>query len=230
MIEVISEGSYNGYGPSSGHNDAKEALAEYMSHNGVKFEASDVLMYSGCSSALENCITVLSCAEEGHNILIPRPGFAIYRTLAESIGVKIKYYNLLVSCVFCVWKNFAVIWIFFFFQPHKKFQIDLFDLEAQIDPKTAAIVVNNPSNPCGSVYTAQHLRDTLAIASKHKIPVIADEIYERLVFPGREFVSMAALDTDVPLLICGGLSKRFLIPGLWFTLMKIYRGFFLYSV
>lgn len=86
-------------------------------------------------------------------------------------------------------------------------------MESQIDSSTAAIIINNPSNPCGSVYTEQHLRDVLEVASRYKIPVIADEIYERLVFPGRKFISMAALDTDVPLLICGGLSKRFLIPG-----------------
>jgi tyrosine aminotransferase len=50
-----------------------------------------------------------------------------------------------------------------------------------IDDKTVAIVVNNPSNPCGSVYTKEHLVDILAIADKYKIPIIADEIYADMV-------------------------------------------------
>lgn len=192
MIEIISDGSFNGYAPSTGHNEARKAVADYVSDNGVKYDLTDVLLFSGCSSAIENCITVLADGSEGHNILIPRPGFAIYRTLAEGIGVKCKYYDLL---------------------PDKNFNVDIEHMESQIDSSTAAIIINNPSNPCGSVYTEQHLRDVLEVASRYKIPVIADEIYERLVFPGRKFISMAALDTDVPLLICGGLSKRFLIPG-----------------
>lgn len=101
----------------------------------------------------------------------------------------------------------------FKFQPHKKWIVDLHSLESQIDENTAAIVINNPSNPCGSVYPAEHLRQILNIASKYRLPIIADEIYERLVFPGKEFISLASLHSDVPLLICGGLAKRFLLPG-----------------
>lgn len=59
--------------------------------------------------------------------------------------------------------------------------MDLADLEAQIDSKTAAIVVNNPSNPCGSVYSAEHLQKILDIAAKYTIPIIADEIYDFFV-------------------------------------------------
>lgn len=86
-------------------------------------------------------------------------------------------------------------------------------LESQIDLNTAAIVINNPSNPCGSVFSADHLRNILEIAYRRRIPVIADEIYEQLVFPGEKFVSVASLESHVPILICGGLAKRFLVPG-----------------
>lgn len=59
--------------------------------------------------------------------------------------------------------------------------MDLEHLESLIDKNTAAIVVNNPSNPCGSVYSEQHLRDILAIAERNCVPVIADEIYDFFV-------------------------------------------------
>lgn len=123
---------------------------------------------------------------------MPRPGFPIYRTLAETIGVNVKTYNLL---------------------PEKNWEADLLDLESKIDSNTAAIIINNPSNPCGSVYDEEHLRNILEIAYRYQIPVIADEIYERLVFPDKHFVSTASIESGVPILICGGLAKRFLIPG-----------------
>lgn len=81
-------------------------------------------------------------------------------------------------------------------------------LESQIDEDTVAIVINNPSNPCGSVFSKKHLQEILEIASRHCLPIIADEIYEHLVFPGEEFHPIASLSKDVPILSCSGLTKR----------------------
>ena len=55
------------------------------------------------------------------------------------------------------------------------------DLERQIDDNTAAVFLNNPSNPCGSVYSRQHLLDILAVAERHRLPIISDEIYDGMV-------------------------------------------------
>ena len=66
-------------------------------------------------------------------------------------------------------------------QPERSWEVDLEDLERQIDEDTAAIIVNNPSNPCGSVYSRQHLLDILAVAEKKKVPIIADEVYAGMV-------------------------------------------------
>ena len=62
------------------------------------------------------------------------------------------------------------------FQPERDWEIDLDHMESLLDDDTAAIVVNNPSNPCGSVFSQQHIRDILAVASTHKVPIIADEM------------------------------------------------------
>jgi len=86
-------------------------------------------------------------------------------------------------------------------------------MEELIDENTAAIVVNSPSNPCGSVFSVQHLKDILAIAERYKVPIIADEIYEHFVFPGETYVPIASLTSTVPVLSCSGLTKRFLVPG-----------------
>lgn len=86
-------------------------------------------------------------------------------------------------------------------------------MEQLIDDKTKAILVNNPSNPCGSVYSKEHLAAILAIAEKHRVPVIADEIYANIVFSGVQFVPMASLTDTVPILSVGGLAKQYMVPG-----------------
>ncbi|XP_071875144.1 tyrosine aminotransferase isoform X1 [Bombus fervidus] len=181
---------YNGYAPSTGYQSAREAVAEYSSSEFVKVDAKDVILCSGCSCALDLCITAL--ARRGQNILIPRPGFSIYRTLAEGLGINVKSYEL---------------------RPELGWEIDLDNLESQIDEFTAAIIINNPSNPCGSVFSKDHTLDILDVAARYYIPIIADEIYEHMVFPGRTFHSLASLSKEVPILSCSGLTKRFLVPG-----------------
>lgn len=93
-------------------------------------------------------------------------------------------------------------------QPERGWEADLAQLEAAIDSHTAAIIVNNPSNPCGSVYTRAHLAAIVEIAERARVPIIADEIYEHFVFPDREFYPLAAVSRNVPILSCSGLTKR----------------------
>ncbi|XP_050709914.1 tyrosine aminotransferase-like [Eriocheir sinensis] len=191
VVEATRKGSCNGYVSSTGMEDARSAVAKYCRVEGkVELSPKDVILCSGCSCALDLCITAL-CGP-GQTLLVPRPGFPIYRTLAEGLGVVVKDYNLL---------------------PERNWEVDLEMLEACIDEQTAAIVVNNPSNPCGSVYTRAHLLGILEVAARNKVPIIADEIYDHFVFEGQEYHAIASLTDEVPVLSCGGLTKRFLVPG-----------------
>ncbi|CAL8102320.1 unnamed protein product [Orchesella dallaii] len=187
---AITSMKFNGYAPTVGYGEARAAVAEYYSTPSSPVSPNDVILCSGCSHALDLCISAV--ASRGQNILMPRPGFSIYRTLANGYGISTKHYNLL---------------------PEKSWEVDLDHLESLIDKNTAAIVVNNPSNPCGSVYSEQHLRDILAIAERNCVPIIADEIYDFFVFKGEVFHPLATLSTNVPILSCSGLTKRFLVPG-----------------
>ncbi|CAG2176008.1 unnamed protein product [Oppiella nova] len=189
---IASTQSYknNGYFAAAGSEEARQAVALYSSVDGAPVEAKDVILTSGCSHALDLCMTVLT--NPGSNILVPRPGFSLYETLSALIDVQIRHYELL---------------------PHKNWEIDLNDLDSKIDGNTAAIIYNNPSNPCGSVFSRQHIIDFLAVAQKHFVPIIADEIYEDLVFPGNHFYPIASLTSEIPVLSCGGTTKKFLIPG-----------------
>ncbi|XP_045767178.1 tyrosine aminotransferase [Maniola jurtina] len=187
--ESIELHKSRGYAPSKGHYEARVAVAKYSAHQG-DVSPEDVILTSGCSHAIEMVITAI--AERGQNILVPRPGFSIYQTLSEGFGIKTKYYNLL---------------------PNAHWKIDLYDLESQIDDDTVAIVINNPSNPCGSVYDKEHLYEILDIASRNRVPIIADEIYEHFVFSDHKFTPISSISKDVPVLTCSGLTKRFLVPG-----------------
>lgn len=190
MKEALDSGKYNGYAPSIGYLSSREEVASYYNCPEAPLEAKDVILTSGCSQAIELCIAVL--ANPGQNILVPRPGFSLYKTLAESMGIEVKLYNLL---------------------PEKSWKIDLKQLESLIDEKTACVIVNNPSNPCGSVFSKSHLQKILAVAARQYVPILADEIYGDMVFSDSKFEPLATLSTNVPILSCGGLAKRWLVPG-----------------
>ena len=205
MKQVIDEGNFNGYGPSVGFIESRQAVADYSQHQAYysEIKAADVILCSGtifnyfesspninktflgCSCSLDMCIAVI--AGNGQNILIPKPGFSIYGTLAEGFGIETRSYTLI---------------------PEKSWEIDLDNLESLIDENTAAVIVTNPSNPCGSVFTKEHILDIIAICERHHVPIIADEIYEHFVFPGHQYYSVSSLSKNVPVLSCGGLTKR----------------------
>lgn len=188
--DALRSGKNNGYKPAVGDVEARKAIAKHMSTPTSSLTEKDVIITSACSGAIELCIGTL--ANPGDNILCPKPGFSLYKTIGCSNGLDVRYYNLL---------------------PESEWQVDLEHLESLIDDKTKCILVNNPSNPCGSVYSEQHLKDILAVAEKYKLPILADEIYAYSVFKGETFHPMASLTSTVPVLACGAISKRWLVPG-----------------
>ena len=89
-----------------------------------------------------------------------------------------------------------------------------------IDERTKAILINNPSNPCGSNFSQEHLVAIANLARLNNLPIIADEIYGGCVFNGT-FTPMFTLSGDVPIISLGGLAKEFIVPGWrmgWITL------------
>lgn len=155
VLHSLESGKFNGYAHTQGHEAARQAVAKYSAHQRPDDEihSDEVVLCSGCSSALEYCI--LALADRGQNVLIPRPGFCLYHTLAEGLDIEVRYYDLL---------------------PDQQWRADLVQLESLIDENTAALLINNPSNPCGSVFDEKHLRQLIAICERHYLPIIADEV------------------------------------------------------
>lgn len=187
---AVDSVKYHGYSNSVGLHESRVAVAKYFEHPQAPLTADDVILTNGCSHALEIVIDLL--ANPGDNIVIPRPGFPLYRVICGNRGIRCKDYNLL---------------------PDEGWRVDLDHLESQIDENTKAIVTNNPSNPCGGVFSKEHIEQIVAIAEKYKLPIVADEVYERVVFGGQTHVPFATVAGGVPVFSVGAVSKRFLAPG-----------------
>jgi len=187
---AVNAGGFHGYQPSQGLPACRRALAEFFSVAGRKpLTVNDVFMTLGCSEALSHCIAAL--AVKGSNILLPRPAFSLYEVLCAYHGMECRYYDLL---------------------PDKGWEADLDSLAAIADDNTCAVLINNPSNPCGAVWSRDHLTKVMAACADLKLPVIADEVYSGMTF-GEPYVACAAIASNVPVLSVCALSKRWLAPG-----------------
>jgi len=200
LANIVSSGNSNGYPASFGTLQARESVADLlnrqMNQNGSKndtfqFTESDVYLTAGTSGALELALSAV--ANHGDNILVPQPGFPLVQTVAGYLGVDCHRYHLVAD---------------------KSWEIDLDSIRSAVNERTVALVLNNPSNPCGSVWSRKHVEDVMSLAAELKLLVIADEIYAEMAFNGLEFTSASAVTgCDAPVLVLGGISKRFVVPG-----------------
>jgi len=194
MVESVNHGGYNGYAHACGYKEARSAIAakysqKFENQDGA-FTDEDVILASGCSGALDMCLDVL--ANEGDNILIPTPGFSLYKTLCDHKGIETYFYPLIAE---------------------NDWEADLSAMKELINERTRAILINNPSNPCGSVFTRRHIMDILKVAEEYCLPIIADEIYADMTFEKGTFVPVYQLTNTVPVLTVGGIAKQYLVPG-----------------
>nr|APR64143.1 hypothetical protein [Populus tomentosa] len=191
VVEAVRSAKYNHYAPTVGLLPARRSVADHLNRDlPYKLSSDDVFLTLGCTQAIEITITVL--ARPGANILLPRPGFPYYEARAAHSHLEARHFDLI---------------------PEKGWEVDLDAVEALADENTVAMVVINPGNPCGSVYSYQHLQKIAETARKLGIMVIADEVYGHLTFGNSPFVPMGVFGSIVPVLTLGSISKRWIVPG-----------------
>ncbi|XP_048127033.1 probable aminotransferase TAT2 [Rhodamnia argentea] len=191
IVDAVRSAKFNCYGPTVGILPARRAVADYLSRDlPYKLSPDDVHLTLGCKQAIEAALTVLACP--GANILLPRPGFPCYDALAAYSHLETRYFDLL---------------------PDKGWEVDLKGVEDLADESTVAMVVINPGNPCGSVFSYQHLKKVAETARKLGIMVIADEVYGHLAFGDTPFVPMGVFGSIAPVLTLGSISKSWIVPG-----------------
>lgn len=191
IADAVRSAKFNGYSPTVGILPARRAIAEYLSKDlPYKLSPDDVYLTIGCTQAIEVMLTVL--ARPNANILLPRPGFPFYEARAAFSHLEVRHYDLL---------------------PEKGWEVDLDAVEALADENTVAMAIINPGNPCGNVFTYQHLKKVAETARKLGILVIADEVYDHLTFGSNPFVPMGVFGSIAPVITVGSISKRWIVPG-----------------
>lgn len=189
-IQKAIEGGLNYYSPSEGLKELREAIAEKeRTVNGARVDASNVIVTSGISEAI--LFLMGAIVNPGDEVLMPGPCYPPYLTYAKFFdGTAVTYRTI----------------------EDRGWAPDLTDLERKITERTKLIVIINPSNPTGSVYSKAEIIKILELAAKHDIPVAADEIYDRITYDA-SFTSVASLAKDVPLIGLNGFSKAYLMTG-----------------
>ncbi|XVE92738.1 hypothetical protein REPUB_Repub01dG0125400 [Reevesia pubescens] len=191
IIHSLKSAKYNCYAPTVGILPARRAIADYLNRDiPYKLSPDDVYLTIGCTQAIEVALAVL--ARPGANILLPRPGYPYYEACAAYNGLEFRHFDLL---------------------PEKDWSVDLNAVEALADENTVAMVIINPGNPCGNVFSYEHLKKVAETARKLGILVIGDEAYDNLAFGSTQYVPMRAFGSTVPVLTLGSISKRWIVPG-----------------
>ena len=190
-IESIEKGQTM-YTSNSGMPELRKELARYLrgEYNVDYDPTSEILITVGCSEALD--LTMRAIVDPGDEVIIPDPCFVAYGscvTLAGEKPVHIPTYE----------KN--------------NFEITAKDIEDRLTDKTRAILIGYPSNPTGAVMSRKKLADIAALALKHNLTVISDEIYSKLIYDA-EFTCFASLpEMKEHTVFLGGFSKAFAMTG-----------------
>ena len=189
LKKAVDAGS-NYYAASEGVKDLREAVAEKEnSVNGAHVDPRNVMITQGISEAISFLMGAI--VNPGDEVLLPGPSYSPYMTYVKFFDGKPVTYRTIED---------------------RGWTPDLSDLESKVTSRTRLIVIINPNNPTGSVYSRNELSRILEIAASHHIPVAADEIYDRIVYDGG-FTSVASIAKEIPLFGLNGFSKTYMMTG-----------------
>ncbi|PPE75872.1 aminotransferase [Solimonas fluminis] len=180
-----------GYSESKGIFAARKAVMHYTQVQGIQgVTLEDVYLGNGASELIAMATNAL--LDNGDELLLPAPDYPLWTAVASLSGGKPVHY-------LC---NEANGWI-----------PDLDDIRAKITPRTKGIVVINPNNPTGVVYPDDVLREIVAIAREHGLVILADEVYDKVLYDGVRHTALGSLSTDVLTLTFNSLSKSYRACG-----------------
>ena len=194
IVEAVTSAlrdKFTGYANSAGLPEARAAVAAYATALGAPTEPEHVLMTSGASEAADLVLTAL--LNEGDEVLLPAPGYPIYAAILQKLGAVARYYTL---------------------DRARNWQPSIKQISSSITSRTRALVLINPNNPTGSIIPDETTKQLLELAARHRLLVIADEVYRELCFAkAPTSASVIVQDIDLPLITLESLSKTHLVPG-----------------
>ena len=181
---------YNGYAPSEGYPELRQAIIDReKKRNNVDYRLDDVCVTTGVTEGLQ--ILLNASLDPNDELLIPGPTYPQYTLITRvNDALPIPY-----RCI-----------------EEEGWQPDVDQIRKKISNRAKGIVLINPNNPTGALYSKKIIKEILDIAGEYQVPVISDEIYDDLTFDGKQCAT-ASLAKDVPVITFNGFSKVYLMPG-----------------
>lgn len=179
------------YSNSSGNLSYRKKLAKYYQEIGIDVSYEDILITNGGSEALT--FAFMTTLNEGDEIIVPEPFYTNYNSFAFQTGVKIVPITASIS------NDFAL-------PPIEKF-------EKVITARTKAIIICNPNNPTGYLYSKEEMLKLKKIVKKHDLFVYSDEVYREFCYDGNEHFSAMQLGLDKNVILIDSVSKRYSMCG-----------------
>lgn len=194
--EIIHDMMYNlrdseGYSDSKGLFSARKAIMQYCQLKGIhSVGINDIYMGNGVSELI--VMAMQGLLDDGDEILVPAPDYPLWTAAVTLAGGNAVHY-------ICDEQN--------------EWNPDIDDIKRKITHRTKGIVIINPNNPTGALYSKEILKEIAEVARQNGLIIFSDEIYDRLVMDGLEHTSIAALAPDVPCITFNGLSKSHRVAG-----------------
>ncbi len=171
--------------------EAREAIVRYQTSKGIDgLHIDDVFIGNGVSEVVN--FALMPLLNPGDEVLLPTPNYSLWSNTVLLAGAKPVFYRC---------------------DEKADWNPDISDLRSKVTSKTRAIVIINPNNPTGALYSTDILNDMIQVAREHNLIIFSDEIYDRLVLDGLSHVSTASLAPDLTVVTMNGLSKSHSLCG-----------------
>ena len=176
-----------GYSDSKGIFAARKAVMHYTQQQGIEgVTLDDIYLGNGASELIQMATNAL--LNDGDELLVPSPDYPLWTAVTSLAGGKPVHY----VC-----------------REDDDWRPDLADMRAKITPRTRGIVVINPNNPTGALYSDETLKSIVQLAREHGLVLLVDEVYDKVLYDGVTHTAMASLSTDVLTLTFNSLSKAY---------------------
>jgi alanine-synthesizing transaminase len=193
ILQAVSRNlaTAQGYSESRGLYSARTAVEQYYQLQGVDgVGVDDIYLGNGVSELIS--MTLQALLNDGDEVLIPAPDYPLWTAVTSLCGGKAVHYRC---------------------DEQAEWLPDLGDLTAKVSDRTKALVVINPNNPTGAVYPPEVLESLAEFARQHELVILADEIYDKILYDGATHTVLASLAPDVFCLTFSGLSKSYRVAG-----------------
>ena len=176
------------YSPSQGYRSLRNALVNYYNRYQIELSADDIIITCGGSEAV--LFAFMSCLNPGDEIIVPEPAYANYMAFAVSAGAVIRTITTTIDEGFCLPK------------------VERF--EELINERTKAILICNPNNPTGYLYTQREMNQIRDLVKKYNLYLFSDEVYREFIYTGSPYISAMHLDgIEQNVILIDSVSKRY---------------------